>query len=167
MKKALNLFESLFVLVLLFVLFLLCIMFFYKIYDDSKLDEDKLFNVMLHNLYVEGKNDLSNIELLDDYLYVDIVFTEDGEYLSFTFDVTNDGIYNGILVSKEENVSKDNDILYYDINYIDGSNISEGDMILAGETKKIKVSIYYPEQDNKVYDELNLKLELKLNYSVK
>lgn len=166
MKKALNILESLFILVLLFVLFLLCIMFFYKIYNNSKLEEEELFSVTLNNLDVEGKNDLSKIELLDDYLYVDIIFVQDGEYLSFTFDVTNNGIYNGILVSKEENVIKDNDILYYDINYIDGNNINEGDMILAGETKKIKVSIYYPEQDNKIYDELNLKLELKLNYSV-
>ena len=163
MKKQLHILKGLFIFILIFILSLCLITFAHKILHE-KVDTSYMWNINLTNLKIsEGSKD-GNISLKDNKVELDLTLQKENEFYEFTFDIENKGTLDAIL--EEYNLVVDNpkNILTYNLTYLNDTPISKGDILNNDSTQTIKVRIDYPEQSNKIYDELNIKISLSLKY---
>lgn len=163
MKKQLHILKGHIILFIIFISALLLISFIYKILHEQ-VDTSYIWNINITNLKIKDGSQKGNISLKDNSLTLELTLKEEKEYYEFSFDIENNGTKDAIL--DEYNLSIDNqkNILTYSITYLDNSKISKGDVLNNKSTKTIKVRIDYPKQEKKIYEELNIKINLSLKY---
>lgn len=163
MKKQLHILKGHLILTVILISALLLVSFIYKILHE-KVDTTYMWNINLTNLKIKEGSKEGNISLKDNKVVLDLTLKEEKEFYEFSFDIENTGTLDAIL--DEYNLSVDNqkNILTYNITYLDGSNISKGDILNNKSTKTIKIRIDYPKQEKKIYEELSIKISLSLKY---
>jgi len=164
MKKQLHILGGILILVFILVAGLFTIKFIYNI-KHEKLDTSYMWNINFTNLQVSEGSKEGNITLDNNKLNLEVTLEKEEEYYEFTIDVENKGTLDAKISKLDIDIDNPKDILKYEINYSDGMSIDVGDKLLSSETKTIKVKIYYPKQDNKIYEALKLKLSLNIEYT--
>ncbi len=97
-----------------------------------------------------------------------IVLKVPGEYYSFTADIVNKGnvdaeIYNIIETGLSAQQRK---FLSFNVTYSDGTQISPGDYLLKGQSKKIKVIVKFKDNDLVASDLPKTQQTLNLSYKI-
>ena len=108
----------------------------------------KYSNLKIEN--IEGKVKSEKAELTNNGLATRCNFASDGDSISYTFDIINDGTIDAKL--KIDPIQLKLDYFFkkhikYDLHYIDGSDVKKGDMIKVGETKSFRVTLTYNQSD--------------------
>ncbi|MBR4694405.1 MAG: hypothetical protein IKP07_06280 [Bacilli bacterium] len=163
MKKQIHILEGIIILLLILIASLLVIRFIYKINHET-VDTDYMWNIEFDNLNITEGSTKGNLSLNDNVINLDVSLEKDTEFFEFTLDVTNKGSLNAKIEEVIVEKDADNDILKYNITYLDDVPINRGDIIRSHDKKTIKVRIYYPKQEQKIYEKLNLKLKLNISY---
>ena len=89
------------------------------------------------------------------------------DFYGFEVDVVNGGTIDAMIDSINISPDINLDYLTYTVTYDDDSQISEGDILEAGETKTIKVNLSYVDGlEQEVYPNLNktYNISIQLNY---
>ena len=163
MKKQLHILKGLFILTIIFIASLLSIKFFYKI-NNEQLDTNYLWNIKFDNIVVEEGSQEGKIDFKDNNLTLEVELSSSKEYYEFTIDIENSGTLNAKLDTINLAVDNPKNILNYQVTYLDGTTIKQGDIIESQSKKTIKVRIDYPETKEKIYDALKLSLNLNMKY---
>lgn len=163
MKKQIHILEGLFIIVFVFICSFLAIKFIYNV-NHEKIDTSYMWNIEMSNIVISDGSVDGDISLEDNEVILDVVFKSDGSFYEFSFNISNNGSLDAYLINENLVAQVDNDCLNYAISYSNGTEIKEGDILESNETKNIVVRIEYPKQDDKVYKELNLKLNFSLEY---
>lgn len=163
MKKQIHILEGLFILTLILIAGLLTIKFIYKI-NNEKIDPDTLWQINFTNLHITEGSKEGNIKLENDNLILELKFTEEKQFYEFTIDIENNGVLKAKLDEINLQIDNPKNILTYKLSYIDETSIKKGDIIEPDNKNTIKVRIDYPSQQEKIYEELTLKLSLNLQY---
>lgn len=163
MKKQLHILKGLFILTIIFIASLLSIKFFYKI-NNEQLDTNYLWNIKFNNIVVEEGSQEGKIDFKDNNLALEVELSSSKEYYEFTIDIENSGTLNAKLATINLAVDNPKNILNYQVTYLDGTTIKQGDIIESQSKKTIKVRIDYPETKEKIYDALKLSLNLNMKY---
>lgn len=163
MKKQIHILEGLMILTIILIFSLLTINFIYTI-RKQVFDSSYIWNINFSNLKVSEGSKEGNISLKDDCVSLQVELAEENEYYEFTLDVSNNGTLDAKVGDINLDVKNDRNILNYSLTYLDDKNIQKNDLLRSGETKTIKLKIYYPVQKEKIYDALNLELSFNLNY---
>ncbi len=166
MKKQLHILKGQLILVSILLFSLLLVSFIYKILHEQ-VDTTYMWNINLTNLKVKEGSKQGNISLQDNKVTLDLTLKEENEFYEFSFDIENKGTLDAILEDYNLSIDNQKNILTYNINYLDGTNITKGDILSNDSTKTIKVRIDYPKQEKKIYDELTIKISLSLTYKEK
>ncbi len=163
MKKQLHILEGIMILTFIFIAGLLSITFIYHI-NNEKMDTSYMWNINFTNLTITEGSKEGNINLTNNQLNLDLTLENEKEFYEFTLDIENNGTLGAILDEYEFLIDNEKNVLTYSISYIDNKEIKKGDIIPSGSISKIKVKIDYPEQSEKIYESLKLKLSLKMQY---
>ncbi len=163
MKKQLHILKGLFILTIIFIASLLSIKFFYKI-NNEQLDTNYLWNIKFNNIIVEEGSQEGKIDFTDNNLTLEVELSKVKEYYEFTIDIENSGTLNAKLDTINLAIDNPKNILTYQVTYLDGTTIKQGDIIESQSKKNIKVRIDYPETKEKIYDALKLSLTLNMKY---
>lgn len=163
MKKQLHILKGLFILTIIFIASLLSIKFFYKI-NNEQLDTNYLWNIKFNNIVVEEGSQEGKIDFTDNNLTLEVELSKVKEYYEFTIDIENSGTLNAKLDTINLAIDNPKNILTYEVTYLDGTTIKQGDIIESQSKKTIKVRIDYPETKEKIYDALKLSLTLNMKY---
>ena len=163
MKKQLHILKGLFILTIIFIASLLSIKFFYKI-NNEQLDTNYLWNIKFNNIIVEEGSQEGKIDFTDNNLTLEVELSKVKEYYEFTIDIENSGTLNAKLDTINLAIDNPKNILTYQVTYLDGTTIKQGDIIESQSKKTIKVRIDYPETKEKIYDALKLSLTLNMKY---
>ncbi len=163
MKKQIHILEGMIILTIIFIFSLLSINFIHTI-RLQKFNSDYLWNINFNNLQVTKGSKEGVISLKDNTVSLQVNLEEEKEFYEFTLDVSNNGTFDAKVDDINLEVNNDQNILNYSLTYLDDKNIAKDDLLKSGETKTIKVRIYYPIQKEKIYDALNLDLNFSLKY---
>jgi len=163
MKNVLSFLENLLVISLLFVCVLVFIKFVYGINHET-IDTKYLWNITYSDIKVtegstggEVKNDPSSMNL-------SVTLKNEGEFYEFTYKINNNGNLSAQIAKINKIIESKDNVLQATITYEDNSEINEGDIIKAKETRVVKVRIDYPKQEKKIYDELTLNLSFLITF---
>ena len=98
----------------------------------------------------------------------DIVLDTPGEYYTFTADIKNRGNVDAKIYQIVESglTARQRKFLKFDVRYANGDEIAPGDTLLKGETKKIKVTVKFKDDDITAADLPNTKQVLNLSYKI-
>ncbi len=163
MKKQIHILEGMIILTIIFIFSLLTINFIHTI-REQKFDSSYMWNIDFSNLQVTKGSQEGEISLKDNNVSLQVELAKENEFYEFTLDVANKGTLDAKVSDINLDVKNDQNILNYSLTYLDDKHIEKEDLLKSGETKTIKVRIYYPIQKEKIYDALNLELNLNLEY---
>ncbi len=163
MKKQIHILEGILILVFILIAGLLTIKFIYDI-NHEEVKTDYMWNMTFTNLNISDGSVSGNLSLNDNVINLDVSLKDDTEFFEFTIDVTNNGSLKAKIEELNIDEDKDNEILKYNITYLDDTPIKVGDVLNSHTKRAIKVRIYYPKQKEKIYQRLNLKLKLNIKY---
>lgn len=163
MKKQIHILEGMIILTIIFIFSLLTINFIHTI-REQKFDSSYMWNIDFSNLQITKGSQEGEISLKDNNVSLQVELAKENEFYEFTLDVANKGTLDAKVSDINLDVKNDQNILNYSLTYLDDKHIEKEDLLKSGETKTIKVRIYYPIQKEKIYDALNLELNLNLEY---
>ncbi len=163
MKKQMHILEGMIILIIIFIAGLLSIEFIYKIRHET-MDTNYMWNISLNNLKVKEGSKNAHTSIEDNVLNFDITLENENEFYEATFDIENNGTLDAVLTQVQEQVNNSKNVLTYNIRYLDGDKINEGDILESNTKKTILIRIDYPEQKTKIYDALEIKITLSLEY---
>ena len=163
MKKQIHILEGLIIIIILIIALLMSIKFIYNIKHET-LDTSYMWNIEFNNLKIIEGSEEGNLSLKDNQINLEANLKKEGEYISFTIDITNHGSLDAKINDINLKVDNPTNILTYSISYINKEPINIDDILLGKETKTILITIKYPKQPKKIYDPLNLKLALNISY---
>ena len=163
MKKQIHILKGLFILTLIFILSLLLVTFVYRILHED-VDTSYIWNINLTNIKEKEGSTKAKLATKDNNISLDLVLKEENEFYEFTFDIENKGTLDAKLEEYDLKIENPKNILTYKINYLNGKEINKGDILNNDSTQTIKVRIDYPQQEAKIYEELNIKISLTLKY---
>lgn len=163
MKKQIHILEGLIIIIFLIICSFLVVKFIYKV-NHEEIDTSYMWNIEMSKISVSDGSVEGDISLEDNEVTLDVVFPSDGSFYEFSVNIANKGSLDAYLIKENLTVQADNDSLVYAITYSDGTAILEGDILKSNESKNIVVRIEYPKQEDKIYKELNLKLNFSLEY---
>ena len=126
--------------------------------------ENYLSRVNLDNDFNDLKERLEREEYYKSYTSDKIVSMNEEEFYEYTIDIKNEGNLDAQISEINQEIKSTKNILVAKINYDDGTEIKKGDVLKSGDKKTVKVSITYPKQKEKIYDELTLELSFSLKY---
>lgn len=164
MKKQIHILEGLIIIIILIIALLMSIKFIYNIKHET-LDTSYMWNIEFNNLKIIEGSEEGNLSLKDNQINLEANLKKEGEYISFTIDITNHGSLDAKINDINLKVDNPTNILTYSISYINKEPINIDDILLGKETKTILITIKYPKQPKKIYDPLNLKLALNISYT--
>ncbi len=164
MKKQIHILEGLLILIVILLLGLLTIKFIYHIRHEE-VDTSYMWNINFTNLTVSEGSKKGTINLDNNSINLDVTLSKENEFYEFTIDINNTGSLDAEITKLLIDIDNPDNILEYTITYLNGLSIDEGDTLLSNETKTIKIRIEYPHQNSKIYNALNLKLSLNIEYS--
>jgi len=156
--------EGLLILIVILLLGLLTIKFIYHIRHEE-VDTSYMWNINFTNLTVSEGSKKGTINLDNNSINLDVTLSKENEFYEFTIDINNTGSLDAEITKLLIDIDNPDNILEYTITYLNGLSIDEGDTLLSNETKTIKIRIEYPHQNSKIYNALNLKLSLNIEYS--
>lgn len=163
MKKVISILESLLIIVLLFITILLSIKFIVKI-KHEQIDSTYLWNITFSNPKIKEGSQDGEIKTNDNELNFSVTLKNEEEFYEYTIDIKNEGNLDAQISEINQEIKSTKNILVAQINYDDGTEIKKGDVLKSGDKKTVKVSITYPKQKEKIYDELTLELSFSLKY---
>ena len=163
MKKQIHILEGIIILTIIFIAGLLPIKFNYTIRHE-KLDTKYMWDISLTNIKIEEGSNPADITSQYNTLNLDVILKKEGDYFYLTFDIENNGSLDASLKAINYNVSNPSNLLTYSITYNDNEKINEGDILKSHTKKTVHIRAYYPPQEKKIYESLELKLSLVLNY---
>ena len=163
MKKQIHILEGMIILTIIFIFSLLTINFIHTI-RKQEFDSSYMWNIGFSNLQVTKGSQEGEISLKDNNVSLQVELAKENEFYEFTLDIANKGTLDAKISNINLDVKNDQNILNYSLTYLDDKHIEKEDLLKSGETKTIKVRIYYPVQKEKIYDALNLELNLNLEY---
>ena len=163
MKKQIHIQKGLLILTAIFICSLLLVMFVYRI-THEKVDTSYMWNIKLTNLKVKEGSEKADLSLKDNKVNLDLTLKKEKDFYEFYFDIENNGTLDAILKEMDFKVDNPKNIITYKITYLNDQQIKEGDILNNKSTQTIKVRIDYPEQEKKIYEELNIKISLSLKY---
>lgn len=163
MKKQIHIQKGLLILTSIFICSLLLVMFVYRI-THEKVDTSYMWNIKLTNLKVKEGSEKADLSLKDNKVNLDLTLKKEKDFYEFYFDIENNGTLDAILKEMDFKVDNPKNIITYKITYLNDQQIKEGDILNNKSTQTIKVRIDYPEQEKKIYEELNIKISLSLKY---
>lgn len=163
MKKVISILESLLIIVLLFITILLSIKFIVKI-KHEQIDSTYLWNITFSNPKIKEGSQDGEIKTNDNELNFSVTLKNEEEFYEYTIDIKNEGNLDAQISEINQEIKSTKNILVAKINYDDGTEIKKGDVLKSGDKKTVKVSITYPKQKEKIYDELTLELSFSLKY---
>ena len=164
MKKQIHILEGLIIIIILIIALLMSIKFIYNIKHET-LDTSYMWNIEFNNLKIIEGSEEGNLSLKDNQINLEANLKNEGEYISFTIDITNHGSLDAKINDINLKVDNPTNILTYSISYINKEPINIDDILLGKETKTILITIKYPKQPKKIYDPLNLKLAINISYT--
>ena len=111
------------------------------------------WDVHFKNLVQTGGNITSNSLNIDEnstMVNFDVTLTEPGDYYEFTVDVENSGTIDAMVGSIiNTNLTEEQQkFITYTVNYSDGGQISENQLLKSGSVDTIKISIKYRDDVN-------------------
>lgn len=163
MKKQIHIQKGLLILTAIFICSLLLVTFVYRI-THEKVDTLYMWNIKLTNLKVKEGSEKADLSLKDNKVNLDLTLKKEKDFYEFYFDIENNGTLDAILKEMDFKVDNPKNIITYKITYLNDQQIKEGDILNNKSTQTIKVRIDYPEQEKKIYEELNIKISLSLKY---
>ena len=163
MKKVISILESLLIIVLLFITIILSIKFIVKI-KHEQIDSTYLWNITFSNPKIKEGSQDGEIKTNDNELNFSVTLKNEEEFYEYTIDIKNEGNLDAQISEINQEIKSTKNILVAKINYDDGTEIKKGDALKSGDKKTVKVSITYPKQKEKIYDELTLELSFTLKY---
>jgi len=163
MKKQIHIQKGLLILTAIFICSLLLVMFVYRI-THEEVDTSYMWNIKLTNLKVKEGSEKADLSLKDNKVNLDLTLKKEKDFYEFYFDIENNGTLDAILKEMDFKVDNPKNIITYKITYLNDQQIKEGDILNNKSTQTIKVRIDYPEQEKKIYEELNIKISLSLKY---
>lgn len=163
MKKQIHIQKGLLILTAIFICSLLLVMFVYRI-THEKVDTSYMWNIKLTNLKVKEGSEKADLSLKDNKVNLDLTLKKEKDFYEFYFDIENNGTLDALLKEMDFKVDNPKNIITYKITYLNDQQIKEGDILNNKSTQTIKVRIDYPEQEKKIYEELNIKISLSLKY---
>ncbi len=134
------------ILIVVVVLVLVCL-FLYVYVPKGQEWDIKYTN--LQRINAEGNVRAEKAELTKHGLMTRTNFSTNGDSIEYTFDIINDGTIDAKLKFNPFNLKFDyyfKKHIKYSAKYLDGTDIKKGDIIKAGETKTIKVTIIYDNE---------------------
>lgn len=166
MKKGINALQNLLILTLLFVAILLLIKFVVKI-NNEKVNSSYLWNITFSNPQVKEGSQNGKITTDNETINFSVTLKNEGEFYEYTIDIHNKGSLDAEIAEITKKITSTKNILNANITYLDNSQINKGDVLKSGSKKTIKVSINYPKQKEKIYEELKLDLAFSIKYTPK
>ena len=163
MKKQIHIQKGLLILTAIFICSLFLVMFVYRI-THEKVDTSYMWNIKLTNLKVKEGSEKADLSLKDNKVNLNLTLKEEKDFYEFYFDIENNGTLDALLKEMDFKVDNPKNIITYKISYLNDQPIKEGDILNNKSTQTIKVRIDYPEQEKKIYEELNIKISLSLKY---
>lgn len=164
MKKLIHILQGIMILIVILVAGLLAIKFIYEIRHEE-MDTKYMWDISLNNLNVKEGSKEAEISIIDNILNLDVVLESEEEFYEFTFDIENKGTLDAELKNFNSVVQNPKGILTFEISYINNEKIKKGDVISSNSKDTVLVKIKYPKQKKKVYEALELKLSLTLEYT--
>lgn len=164
MKKQIHILQGFIILLTIIISILLLIKFIYEIKHEF-IDTTYMWNINLKNIKVKDGSQKGTISLKDNILNLDVTLNKEEEYYEFTFDTCNEGTLDAKIKDIQLIVDNPQNILKYSLSYEDQTPINKGDILYSKESNTILIKITYPKQTNKIYDKLNLKLSLYIEYT--
>lgn len=165
MKKIINFLEIVFIALIIIIAFMLSLKFIYNIKNET-INNNYYLDIKINELIIEEGSKLDDISYDDESLNLSLTFNEENEFCLLKIKLINEGSMPAKLTEISKNIKSNNEILKYTITYEDQTDIKKGDIILPKEEKIIKIYVHYPPQAKKIYDELNIELNINLNYNV-
>lgn len=163
MTKQLHIIEGLIILTIIVIVCLITIPFIYNI-KHEKVDESYMFNINFNNLRVKEGSKEAKISLENNIVTLDVTLEKEEDFYEFYLDLENTGTLGAKLTDLTSDIVNPKEILTYRLSYLNDKEIKLDDIIPSNETATIKVRIEYPKQKNKVYEKLELKLSLLMEY---
>ena len=166
MKKQLHILKGHIILIVILIFSLLLISFLYKIIHEP-VDTSYMWNINLTNLKIKEGSKKGNLSLNDNQVSLELTLEKEKEFYEFSFDIQNNGTLDAILEDYNLSITNPENILTYNLTYLDNTPISEGDVLNNQSTNTIKIRIDYPKQEKKIYKKLTIKINLSLKYKQK
>ncbi len=163
MQKQKHILEGLIILNIIFIFGLLSIKFIYRIRHEH-IDTSYMWDISLDNFSETKESENGQYFIDNNIINLDVLLKKEEDFYELTFDIVNKGTLNAKLDNIETKLENKENILKWQIAYVDGDKLEEGDIIPSNNNKKVKIYVYYPKQTKKVYEALELKLSLLLEY---
>lgn len=163
MSKKLHIVAELIILAIIIIVCLITIPFINNI-KHEKIDESYMFDINFNNLQVKEGSKEADISLENNIVTLDVALEKEGDFYEFYLDLENTGTLGAKLTSLTSDIDNPKEILTYKLSYLDDTEIKLNDIISSNETKTIKARIEYPKQPKKIYEKLDLKLSLLMEY---
>ena len=164
MKKQLHILQGLIILIIILISGLLAIKFIYNI-NHEKMDTTYMWNINYDNLKVTEGSKKGNISLENNTLNMSVILEKEKEFYEFTLDVKNEGTLDAELKNINLKIENPKKVLTHKITYQDNTEIKIGDILKSNDNTTIKVRIDYPKQKETIYEKLELKLSLEIEYT--
>ena len=166
MQKVIKIVEYFAIIILFFITCFLLYKFVNKIHHE-KIDTTYMWNIKNENITVTEGSKEGQIKEKNNRLELEVTLTKPEEYYEITFDVVNKGSLIAYVNKITKDISSTDDILKCNISYLDGREIKKDDKLLPNKKETIKIRIEYPNTQAKIYKELQLNLQFKINYKAK
>ncbi len=164
MKKQLHILEGLLILTVILLLGLLVIKFIYHIKHEH-VDTTYMWNINFSNLTVTEGSKTGKISLNNNTIDLDVTLNNEKEFYEFTIDINNKGTLDAEITNINLNADNPDNILKYQVTYLNDVSIDKGDILSAESSKTIKIRVEYPENNQKETKATTLKLSLYIEYS--
>ena len=163
MKKYIKVIEIIIIVLLLSLSCFLLYKFVNKIHNE-KIDTTYMWNIKYENMQVTEGSKEGKLEEKDNKINLNVTLSKPKEYYEVTFDIVNSGTLTAYINKITKEITSTDDILKCHITYLDNNEIKKGDKLFPNQKTTIKIRIEYPETENKIYQELQLNLNFKINY---
>ena len=162
MKKQIHILQGLMILLSILIISLCSIKFIYAI-SHEKIDTTYMWNIEFNNIVINPLSSKGDIKLDNNKLLLDVTLNNENDFYEFTMDIFNRGSLDAKIT--DINISSSNDNIFkYQLNYLDGNSLLKGDILKSLSKTTIKVRIWYPKLDKKIYESLHLDLSLNIKY---
>ena len=132
--------------------------------NKEKTDTTYIWNIYYHNIKVSEGSKEAKLEDKDGNISLELSLSKPKEFYEVVFDIDNKGTANAYISNIIKKIESTDDVLKCDITYLDGKEIKKGDKLFSKEKRTVKIRIEYPETKKKIYKELKLSLEFKIEY---
>ncbi len=137
--------------------------FVHKI-EKEKIDTSYMWNLKYQNMKVKRGSKEGKLKETKDGIELNVTLKEPKEFYEVSFEIENYGSLDAYISNIKKEVTSTDNILKSTITYFDGEEIHKGDKINSKSKKRFKLRIDYPKQKEKIYKELNLKLNFSLEF---